>query len=237
MQPTVMVLDDDEAVLRLVETALAEEGCTVVCGSTIGWARAALQSRHVDLCIVDLDLPDGSGLTLVEDLRQRAGTGIIILTGRTDEMDQVQGFELGADDYIAKPFRLRELRARVNAVLRRTQPTRIQTDNSVPAPDHRFGSYRVFLGARQVLDANGNEVALTPMEFDALVAFLHNPNAVLSRDQLMTAIRGRDWFSYDRSIDGLVSRLRAKLPAAEGQRPHIATIYGVGYCFRPVESG
>lgn len=137
---------------------------------------------------------------------------------------------------MVKPFRLRELRARVNAVLRRAQPAGRAADTAAPAPDHTFGPYQVFLGARQVLDSAGNEVALTPMEFDALAAFLNNPNAVLNRDQLMTAIRGRDWASYDRSIDGLVSRLRAKLPAPEGLRPYIVTIYGIGYCFRPAPS-
>ncbi len=231
-----MVIDDDAAVLRLIETALGDEGYTVLAGETVAWARERLCTGDVDLCIVDLDLPDGSGLSLVKELRDRSGLGIIILTGRSDEMDQVVGFELGADDYVVKPFRLRELRARVNAVLRRAQ-TGAPARGDGPSPDHVFGSYSVYLGARQVLDLRGNEIALTPMEFDALAAFLHNPNAVLSRDQLMTAIRGRDWASYDRSIDGLVSRLRAKLPAPEGARPFIATIYGVGYCFRPVTGG
>ena len=233
VQPKVLVLDDDASVLRLIEMALRDEGYDVLSGQTVAWAQQTLGKTLVDLCIVDLDLPDGSGLSLVKALRTRSGLGIIILTGRGDEMDQVLGFELGADDYIVKPFRLRELRARVNAVLRRAQPGPAGGERA--PPDHAFGPYQVFLSARQVLDRAGNEIALTPMEFDALVAFLHNPNAVLSRDQLMTAIRGRDWASYDRSIDGLVSRLRAKLPAPDGTRPFIATIYGIGYCFRPAE--
>ena len=236
MQPTVLVLDDDASVLRMIEMALRDEGYSVIAGQTVGWAKQTLRDKHVDLCIVDLDLPDGSGLSLVKSLRERSGLGIIILTGRSDEMDQVIGFELGADDYVVKPFRLRELRARVSAVLRRAQPAGAVVNGATPSPDHVFGTYSVYMNARQVFDSEGREVALTPLEFDALVAFLANPNAVLSRDQLMTAIRGRDWASYDRSIDGLVSRLRAKLPAPEGARPFIATIYGVGYCFRPMHS-
>jgi len=234
VQPKVMVIDDDASVLRLIDTALRDEGYEVITGQTVAWAQQSLRETPVDLCIIDLDLPDGSGLTLVKALRDQTGVGIIILTGRSDEMDQVLGFELGADDYIVKPFRLRELRARVNAVLRRAQPA-TPTTGAGPPPDHAFGPYAVYLSARQVLGSDGAEVPLTPMEFDALVAFLLNPNAVLSRDQLMTAIRGRDWASYDRSIDGLVSRLRSKLPAPESARPFIATIYGVGYCFRPVQ--
>lgn len=232
VQPTVMVIDDDTSVLRLIETALRDEGFTVHSGETVAWARQEIEKRPVDLCIIDLDLPDGSGMSLVQALRKRDGPGIIILTGRSDEVDQIRGLELGADDYVVKPFRLGELRARVHAVLRRSRPGATVNGHGA-APDHTFGGYSVHLGARQVIDAAGNEVILTPMEFDALTAFLHNPNAVLSRDQLMTAIRGRDWTSYDRSIDGLVSRLRAKLPAPEGARPFIATIYGVGYRFRP----
>jgi two-component system, OmpR family, response regulator len=235
VQTTVMVIDDDASVLRLIEAALHDEGYTVVSGQTVAWAQQTLATLPVDLCIIDLDLPDGSGLSLVKELRAHSDLGIIILTGRGDEMDQVLGFELGADDYVVKPFRLRELRARVNAVVRRSQAGSATRATS-PAPDHFFGPYRVYLGARQVIDSAGSEVTLTPMEFDALVAFLHNPNAVLNRDQLMTAIRGRDWASYDRSIDGLVSRLRAKLPAPEGLRPYIVTIYGIGYCFRPAPS-
>ena len=235
VQPTVMVLDDDASVLRLIEAALHDEGYTVISGQTVAWAQQTLASTPVDLCIIDLDLPDGSGLSLVEELRAHSDVGIIILTGRGDEMDQVLGFELGADDYVVKPFRLREFRARVYAVVRRAQAGP-GTRATSPTPDHTFGPYKVYLGARQVLDSDGSEVLLTPLEFDALAAFLHNPNAVLNRDQLMTAIRGRDWASYDRSIDGLVSRLRAKLPAPEGLRPYIVTIYGIGYCFRPAHS-
>ncbi len=228
-----MVIDDDASVLRLIEAALREEGYAILSGQSVAWAQHTLASTHVDLCIVDLDLPDGSGLSLVKELRARSEIGIIILTGRGDEIDQVLGFELGADDYVVKPFRVRELRARVKAVARRAPAD--QKKSASLLPDHTFGPYKVFLGARQVIDCQGKEVALTPMEFDALAAFLLNPNAVLNRDQLMTAIRGRDWASYDRSIDGLVSRLRAKLPAPEGLRPYIVTIYGIGYCFRPAQ--
>jgi two-component system, OmpR family, response regulator len=229
-----MVIDDDASVLRLVETALREDGHAVVAGRTVAWAQGRIDEIPIDLCIIDLELPDGSGLSLVKTLRARSDVGIIILTGHSDETNQVLGFELGADDYVVKPFRLRELRARVNAVLRRAQSA-ARAAMDAGAPDHVFGRYQVFLGARQVLDAEGGEVSLTPMEFDALVAFLKKPNAVLNRDQLMTAIRGRDWASYDRSIDGLVSRLRAKLPAPEGERPYILTIYGIGYRFRPAQ--
>jgi DNA-binding response OmpR family regulator len=232
VRPTVLVLDDDPAVLRLVEAALRDEGVAVLAGETVAWAERTLAATPVDLCIVDLDLPDGNGLALIRDLRACSEMGIIILTGHGAEDDQLVGFEEGADDYVVKPFRIRELRARVQAVLRRAQQG-ARHEEAAPAPDHTFGRYRVYLGARQVLDEAGQEVTLTPMEFDALTAFLQNPNAVLSRDQLMTAIRGRDWASYDRSIDSLVSRLRAKLPAANGERPSIVTVYGIGYCYRP----
>jgi two-component system, OmpR family, response regulator len=172
---------------------------------------------------------------VLRSLKRRSSAGIIVLTGRRDETDHVIGLELGADDYVTKPFRRRELVARINAVLRRVQPPEFGTDLA-PAParavEHVFDGYRVNLETRRVHDPGGSEIELTTAEFNLLGALLGQRGQALSRAQLIEAIKGRDWEIHDRAIDGLVSRLRRKLPPWRGRvSPYIRTIHGIGYAF------
>jgi two-component system torCAD operon response regulator TorR len=242
MLPTILAVDDEVEVLNLLETALSSEGFSVVTAGTIAefWLRDA--AVDADLYIVDLTLPDGNGFSVIRELRRRGDRGIIILTGRGDETDQVLGLELGADDYVTKPFRLRELTARVNAVLRRTQGRSAAAAAAppvAPAPqaqptlrvDHEFDGYQVILAARQLLSPEGAEIYLTTAEFDLLSALLQRRGQVLNRDQIMNAIKGRDWESYDRVVDGIVSRLRRKIPVLGARSHYIRTVHGVGYSF------
>lgn len=240
MRPVVLVLDDEAEILKLLKTALTEAGYDVLTAASVREFEEIADQRHVDVYLVDVGLPDGNGFSLVRDLRPKTDSGIILLTGRDNETDHVVGLELGADDYVTKPFRPRELCARVGAVHRRTGRSRAAAAAGRPAaapgdcmaaPDHEFDGYRVYLSARRVIDQKGGEIDLTTAEFELLSALLHRRGQVLSRDQIMTQIKGRTWESYDRAIDGLVSRLRRKLPAPSRPNHFIRTVHGVGYSF------
>ena len=238
-RPRVLLLDDDDQISRLLDEALSEDGCDVLVVRTIGEFLQKQADQSFDIYIVDLGLPDGNGLSLIQDLSKDSSCGVIILSGRAAETDRVVGLEIGADDYITKPFRVREVLARVHAVLRRLQkrpaaPTH-PAGSSEPGAELggsiHFDGYKLDLGARLLYGPDGSEIALTTAEFNLLAALLHHRGQVLSRDQLMNAIKGRDWESYDRAVDSLVSRLRSKVPAPEGSSHYIRTVHGVGYAF------
>jgi two-component system torCAD operon response regulator TorR len=237
MKPVVLVLDDEPGIRTLLTTALEEAGYEVLTAASVREFEELAEKRHVDVYLVDVGLPDGNGFSLVRDLRPKTDSGIILLTGRDNETDHVVGLELGADDYVTKPFRPRELCARVGAVYRRTGrsrgagPEETPDDDLMASADHSFEGYRVYLSARRVLDDQGNDVDLTTAEFELLAALLRSRGQVLSRDQIMAQIKGREWESYDRAIDGLVSRLRRKLPAHDRPGHFIRTVHGVGYSF------
>jgi len=230
----IIALDDDRDIQALLAEILQAEGFSIRCAASIAEFEALDASDPADLYLIDLGLPDGSGLAVLRMLKQRSDAGVILLTGRSEETDHVVGLELGADDYVTKPFRRRELVARINAVLRRVHG---QLDEPVapalPAEaDHVFDGYRVWLGSRRVVAPGGHEIALTTAEFELLSAFLGQRGRALSRDQLIELIKGRTWEISDRAVDGLVSRLRRKLPP-RGDRasPYIRTIHGMGYAF------
>lgn len=234
MKPTVLAVDDEPEILDLLSRSLENEGIGIHCANTLSEFRKLDTEFSADVYIVDLNLPDGNGLSLVRELREKRHCGIIILSGRTDETDNVLGLELGADDYVTKPFRPREFVARVKAVVRRyrsplTDPGS-ETGDSAEA-DFRFGDYAVSVSSRRVWGPESQEVSLTTAEFDLLCALLEHRGRVMDRDQLMHAMKGRDWEAYDRAIDGLVSRLRKKLPAPEGTSHFIRTVHGIGYTF------
>lgn len=237
--PRILVVDDQDDVRDLLSTALTNEGYRVTTAATVQEFWAEHGQSEPDLCIVDLTLPDGNGLSIVRQLRRQSEKGIIILSGRGDETDHVLGLELGADDYVDKPFRLRELTARVNAVIRRLQARGPAADPPVPAQvstvvqiDVEFDGYRLSFGGRQLWSPSGEEIDLTTSEFDLLAALLRRRGQVLNRDQIMNAVKGRDWESYDRVVDGIVSRLRRKIPVAAGRKAHfIRTVHGIGYAF------
>lgn len=238
-RPKVILLDDDDQISRLLDAALSEDGCDVLIVRTIAEFRQKQADQSFDIYIVDLGLPDGNGLSLIQDIAQEPSCGVIILSGRAAETDRVVGLEIGADDYITKPFRVREVLARVHAVLRRLQkPPAAQTHpagSSGPGPASAetidFDGYRLDIGARLLYGPDGGEITLTTAEFNLLAALLRHRGNVLDRDQLMNAIKGRDWESYDRAVDSLVSRLRRKMPAPEGRSHYIRTVHGIGYAF------
>lgn len=234
-KPNILVVDDQDDIRNLLTAALSSEGYSVATVATVQefWDEHARLSP--DLCIVDLTLPDGNGLSIVRELRRGSDRGIIILSGRGDETDHVLGLELGADDYVDKPFRLRELTARVNAVIRRLQKPAAPAPAAPSTPpaqiDVEFDGYRLSFGGRQLWSPEGEEIELTTSEFDLLAALARRRGQVLNRDQIMNAVKGRDWESYDRVVDGIISRLRRKIPA-EGRKSHyIRTVHGVGYSF------
>lgn len=233
-RPAVVVVDDEPAILTLVRETLEREGISVHCARTVGECLRLHEELCPDLFVVDLTLPDGSGFDLVRTLRERHGGGIIILSGRGDETDYVVGLELGADDYVSKPFRQREFAARVNAVWRRYRAPTKPPSETLPLSgeaDFRFGEFSVSTSSRLVWDGEGHEISLTTAEFDLLCALLASRGRVVDRDYLMNAIKGREWEAYDRAVDGLVSRLRKKLPTPPGRAHFIRTVHGIGYSF------
>jgi len=228
----VLVVDDDPEIRNLLAEYLSTHGYEVAladCGEAM---RAEMARMPPAVVLLDIGLPGEDGLTLARFVRERYDIGIIMVTGAGEVVDRVVGLEVGADDYIAKPFDLREVRARLRSVLRRVQ--------SKPAEPHRHAAGRMPVGrclldlrSHQLSDSGGREVALTAMEFDLLRALVEHPNQVLSRDQLLTLTRKRDWEPFDRSIDILIGRLRRKVEDQPEQPRTIRTVRGAGYMFVP----
>ncbi len=243
MKDVVLIFDDDPAITDLIAQCLESEGMKILVANRLSEFESLIEANKVHLCILDLGLSDCNGLEIAMNLRRTSDVGIIILTGRSSEMDQVIGLEVGADDYIAKPFRTRELVARVRSVLRRVRAN-VNMIGNLNAPINRshapgepagarnistFDGWTIDYSARRLHAPDGAEVALTTAEFNLMAALSRHPNHVLSRDQIMDAVKGPDWASYDRAIDGIVSRLRQKLLAAGSFGDMLKTVRGVGY--------
>jgi two-component system phosphate regulon response regulator OmpR len=214
---------------------LSEHGYEVAEAGNGAEMRAALEQSVPQAVLLDLNLPGEDGLTLARYLRERHDLGIIMVTGQGDVVDRIVGLEMGADDYIAKPFDPRELRARLKSVLRRYQTS--GSEERAPAPEHGrrvpVGSCALDPDSHQLFDGRGEEIPLTSMEFDLLQVFIERPNQVLSRDQLLSLTRNREWEPFDRSIDIRIARLRRKIEA-DADRPRlIRTVRGAGYMFVP----
>src|SRR5262245_60401589 len=194
--------------------------------------RRVIGQDPVDLVILDLMLPGEDGLTLARALRSESGIGIIILTGRGETVDRIIGLEMGADDYLPKPFHLRELLARVKSVLRRVQ-SRTGDGPQQSRSRARFAGWNLDLSSRELLSPSGDEVRLTTGEFDLLAAFVNNANQVLTRDRLLDLARNREAGPFDRTIDVQVGRLRRKLEDDPQNPTLIKTVRGSGYIFTP----
>lgn len=225
-KPHILVVDDDPEICKLLARYLEPQGFRVLLAATCREMRERLVTNQIDLVVLDVMLPDGSGLDLCRDLRaDRSNVPIILLTALKEDVDRIIGLEIGADDYLGKPFNPRELVARMRAVLRRRQDV---------APTERDSKIYLFMGfsadphTRRVTDPDGRNVDLTGAEFDLLQTFLDRPGRVLSRDQLLDLTRGRDGDVLDRSIDVLVSRLRRKLGEG-GATQLFKTIRNGGY--------
>lgn len=229
----ILVVDDQQEICDVVQEYLTGEGYRVSVGHDGTGMRRALGQAHVDLVILDLMLPGEDGLTLARSLRSESSNiGIIILTGRGETVDRIIGLEMGADDYLPKPFHLRELLARVKSVLRRVQSRSGET--SLPVRSRvRFLGWNLDLSSRELMSPAGEEVRLTTGEFDLLSAFVNNANQVLTRDRLLDLARNREAGPFDRTIDVQVGRLRRKLEDDPQNPSLIKTVRGSGYIFTP----
>ncbi len=222
----ILVVDDDPEIRKLLARYIESQGFRVQLAASCRELNDKLATHHIDLIVLDVMLPDGSGLDVCRDLRaRRANVPIILLTALKEDVDRIIGLEIGADDYLGKPFNPRELIARVRAVLRRRAETQPQPSE---AKVYRFEGFTADPQARRVTDPHGGDVELTGAEFDLLRTFLERPGRVLSRDQLLDLTRGRDGDVLDRSIDVLVSRLRRKL-AERGAAQLFKTVRNGGY--------
>jgi two-component system catabolic regulation response regulator CreB len=239
-RPAILVVEDEPAIADTITYALRTEGFAPEWHTTAGAAREALATRSFALAVLDIGLPDGSGFDLCRELRARDGLPVIFLTARSDEIDRVVGLEIGADDYIVKPFSPRELTARVRAVLRRTlagaavSPMISSTVASsvpsaaVPAPGKTGGPFTID-EARCEIRYHNSPLALTRREYRLLLALLEQPGRVYTRDQLLTRAWDEPEASLDRTVDAHVKTLRAKLRVACADRDPIRTHRGFGY--------
>ena len=231
---TILVVDDDAEVREMLAEYLTTHGFDVTSVASGEAMRAAVNQHVPDVVLLDLNLPGEDGLSLARYLREHHDVGIIMVTAAGETVDRIVGLEVGADDYVTKPFDPRELRARLKSVLRRVQARASDTapaQNSTSAQRLPIGRCQLDLTTHQLYDASGEEIPITAMEFDLVRVFIEHPNQVLSRDQLLTLTRNRDWEPYDRSIDIRIARLRKKLEADPEKPQIIRTVRGTGYMF------
>ena len=224
----ILVVDDDPKVRTLLRRCLEGEGFVVSEAKNGRELQDCLNTHPVSLITLDLALGSENGLDLAREIRKSRSLPIIMLTGRGDSVDRVVGLEVGADDYLVKPFELRELVARIRAVLRRATPP---PAGSACELRYAFDGWVLHINERSLKATNGEEQELTTSEFNLLEAFVKRPQRVLSRDEIMDLLKGHDWSPIDRSIDNLVARLRKKIEK-DADRPRlIKTVRGVGYTF------
>jgi DNA-binding response OmpR family regulator len=232
--PQVLIVDDDPDVRELIGDYLAGHGFGVAVADGASAMRECIQQQIPDVVLLDIGLPGEDGLSLARYLREHHDIGIIMVSGAGETVDRIVGLEVGADDYVSKPFDPRELHARIKSVLRRYQRA------SAEAPAPTAGDNRIAVGqcqlntvSRQLFGPDGQEIPLTAMEFDLLQAFIERPGRPLSRDQILTCTQNRDWDPYDRSIDIRIARLRKKIETDPDNPRLIKTVRGVGYMYVP----
>jgi len=230
----ILIVEDDRAVFRLLQSYLEREGYSVINAETVASMRRIVDSTQVSMVLLDVGLPDEDGWSALKWLRARSDLPIIMLTGKGEMTDKVVGLELGADDYLAKPFELRELLARIRTIQRRTEKA------ATAAPAAEVGDSKIIF-AGWVLDPAshlvkseaGETLHLTQAEFRILTLLARHPNVVVPRDDLMTAAAGRDWDPFDRSVDVHISNLRKKLDLDPNLPSLVRTVRGAGYMFVP----
>lgn len=231
-QPHILIVDDHHEIRELVQRFLIDHGYRASSVANGGEMKKCLADAAIDLVVLDLMMPGEDGLTLCRNLRAESDIPVIMLTAMGEDTDRIIGLEMGADDYLAKPFNPRELLARIKAVLRRTGGAQERSPREAPE-QLRFLGWTLLPGARELIDPKQILVPLSTAEFGLLMAFVARPGRVLSRDQLLDLARGRDTHAFDRAIDTLVSRLRRKLGDEPRNPQIIKTVRGGGYLFAP----
>ncbi|MGZ5914326.1 MAG: response regulator [Hyphomicrobium sp.] len=229
----ILIVDDEAEVRRLLEAGLTAEGYAVSEAADGAGLLAVLDKKRVDLITLDVRLGGEDGFNLAREVRAKNNVPIIMISGKGDMIDRVVGLELGADDYIAKPFHMREVLARVRAVLRRYESQGSESGRALQAEKgvrFEFDSWQLDPARRALKTPDGNDCELTTAEFNLLQLLVERPGRVLSRDELMDLLKGHDWTPLDRSIDGLVARLRKKIERGEVPQM-VKTVRGVGYVF------
>ncbi|MGD9696488.1 MAG: winged helix-turn-helix domain-containing protein [Thermoleophilia bacterium] len=227
MSPRILVVEDERAIAEPLAESLDREGFEVAVAGTLAAAREALAGAPPDLMLLDVMLPDGDGRDLCRDVRRESDLPIVMLTARGDEIDRVVGLELGADDYVVKPFSARELAARIRAILRRGSPPRRAEGIAV-------GALRLEAGARRVT-RDGEPLELPPREFDLLHALMRRAGEVVRREQLMDEVWDRNWFGSTKTLDVHVASLRKRIEDDPSQPVYITTVRGVGFRFASAE--
>lgn len=238
MNATILVIEDEREIRKLLRTTLEVSGFASVEAENARDGRMAIVSARPDLVILDLGLPDQDGRDFLADLREWSKVPVIVLSAREREAEKVAALENGADDYVTKPFDLRELKARIRAVLRRGAARPAGTAGAGSAQQEPgavpFGRVTVDRAGRRLLRPDGTEEAVTAMEFDLIETFLDNPYRVLSRDRLLDLAHRRNDDPFDRSIDIRITRLRKKIEEDPSKPQTIKTVRGAGYIYSPV---
>ncbi|NVK34890.1 MAG: response regulator [Rhodobacteraceae bacterium] len=228
--PHILVVDDNRDIRETLARYLVKNGLRATTAESAAHARKAMKAAVIDLVVLDIMMPGEDGLSLCRHLVETGSTPVILLTAMAEETDRVIGLEIGADDYVTKPFNPRELLARIKAVLRRTNATPKDRD-PVETDEFRFDGWRLDVTKRELFDPEGVRVDLSSGEFQLLCAFLKRPNMVLNRDQLLDLTSGRSTNMFDRSIDNQVSRLRRKIEKDPKTPDFVKTVWGGGYMF------
>jgi two-component system OmpR family response regulator len=230
--PNILVVEDDRETRTLIAKYLRTNSCNVTTAADGREMEKAMADTRVDLLILDVMLPGEDGLSLCRKVRAESQLPIIMLTARGEDVDRILGLEMGADDYLPKPFNPRELLARINAVLRR-QATALNASATPNATALSFAGWQIDVRLRELRNPEGARVAMTSAEFDLLRAFVERSGRVLSRDSLLDLTQGRSAGSFERSIDVLVSRIRRKIEADPQDAQMIKTVRSGGYMFTP----
>jgi DNA-binding response OmpR family regulator len=227
----IVVVDDDADVRETVAEYLRRNGFAVTEADGGTALREVMTARPIDLAVLDVNMPGDDGLSLAREIRGAGNAGIIMLTANSEDLDKIVGLEVGADDYVTKPFNPRELLARIKAVLRRAKSGGAAT--ATLGREVQMGKCRLNLDARKLYEADGGEVPLTAMEYDLLRTFAEHPGRPLSRDQLLDLAHSKEMEPFDRSIDTRITRIRRKIEPDPSKPDCIRTVRGAGYVYNP----
>ena len=226
-----LLVEDEESIRTPLAEYLEAEGLRIQAAASAAQARTFLAEKRFDIIVLDIMMPGEDGLSLCRHIQETYQTPTLFLTARGEDVDRIVGLELGADDYLVKPFNPRELLARIKSVLRRAGGSHLLVKDGQQR-SYRFANWTLYTDSRQLVDDAGNEQALSSGEYALLLAFVMRPHRVLSRETLLDLTRGREADSFDRSIDNMISRLRRKIEPDSKSPTYIKTIWGGGYAFQ-----